>query len=372
MNINRHNYEEYLLMYVDNELSAGERTAVEAFVAQHSDLQAELDMLLQTVLPPAEIAPFDKSLLFKTEEGISLSNYEEYFLLYVDNELTGNDANEVERFVLKHPELQDQFILLQQTRLQPETWEFAHKEILYKQAARPRVVALRLPRLAVAAALMGIACATWFTLQDNQTTPVSQPVQELHANNNTATQVDHAGQPAANVTPASQQAAGKGLQPAATVIQAVAQLDNNVKRQPVTIPAKPIQPEVNETDRSPVHNANQLPAPKFNPNLALQPPVEMIEDAGQATTAKEPTGNPHSYAAAQPQTATAEPLVHTAVYTETEPADDQTAIYIGGARINKNKLRGLLKKAAGLFENGQEPSNDQKVLHIAAFSIKSK
>ena len=51
MQINRHNYEEYFILYMDNELGSTERRMVEDFVKLHPDLQEELDMLLQSRWP---------------------------------------------------------------------------------------------------------------------------------------------------------------------------------------------------------------------------------------------------------------------------------------------------------------------------------
>ena len=41
-------------------------------------------------------------------QHINMDNYEEYFLLYVDNELTGADKASVEEFVKMHPELKSE------------------------------------------------------------------------------------------------------------------------------------------------------------------------------------------------------------------------------------------------------------------------
>lgn len=69
MEINRNNYEEFFLLYVDNELPAGERKAVEEFVILHHDLKEELDLLLETVLVPTSNVVFEnKEELYKEEK----------------------------------------------------------------------------------------------------------------------------------------------------------------------------------------------------------------------------------------------------------------------------------------------------------------
>lgn len=69
MNVNLNNYEEYLLSYVDGELSEQEAAAVRRFLQAHPDKQKELDLLQMTVLPGEEAVGFpDKGLLYRQEK----------------------------------------------------------------------------------------------------------------------------------------------------------------------------------------------------------------------------------------------------------------------------------------------------------------
>lgn len=54
--INLSNYEEYFILYMDNELDAARRQMVEAFVSLHPHLAEELEMLISTKLPVEEIS----------------------------------------------------------------------------------------------------------------------------------------------------------------------------------------------------------------------------------------------------------------------------------------------------------------------------
>jgi len=69
MQINRHTYEEFFLLYADNELSTSEKKSVEEFVEQNPDLADEFSLMLETVMQPDESIIFEnKELLLKEEE----------------------------------------------------------------------------------------------------------------------------------------------------------------------------------------------------------------------------------------------------------------------------------------------------------------
>ncbi|HTS43559.1 MAG TPA: hypothetical protein VMH01_04125 [Puia sp.] len=158
MNINRNNYEDFFLLYADGELSATEKKAVESFVSENPDLAQELVLLQQTKLIPDHTIFFEnRESLLKSAEDNSLikhSNYEEFFLLYVDNELDEKNKKAVERFIAQYPELQKELILLQKAHLEPDnSIVFEGKSGLYKKEDR-RTVPLPWLRIASAAAVV--------------------------------------------------------------------------------------------------------------------------------------------------------------------------------------------------------------------------
>ena len=135
--ITRDNYEEYFVMYIDDELNGAARKAVEEFVQQNPDLEEELVMLQQSVLRPDEQIVFEeKEALLRntTAQGlVNEDNYEEYFVLYGDDELTNEEKDLVEQFVYKHPQYQEDFELIQQVKLVPDnTITFSDKAYLFR------------------------------------------------------------------------------------------------------------------------------------------------------------------------------------------------------------------------------------------------
>ncbi|MEP7255241.1 MAG: hypothetical protein ABI666_05660, partial [Ferruginibacter sp.] len=130
MNIKRHNYEEFFLLYVDNELSAADKKAVDVFVQENPDLQMELILLQQTIVESDDVVLDKKDWLFM-EEGVSA--LQENLLLYADNELSLSDKKTVEALLATDKLARAEWNILQQTKLQPDTAiVFTDKQSLYR------------------------------------------------------------------------------------------------------------------------------------------------------------------------------------------------------------------------------------------------
>jgi hypothetical protein len=157
--ITRNNYEEFFLLYVDNELSTADRQLVEKWVAENPDLAEEWDILLQCRISPDDQLIFtNRESLFRREGALAEDNYLEYFLSYVDGELDDITRKSIEDFVRRHPPLLPELERLQRTVNVPDpAIVFENKEILYKKEEDKKVWTF--PRKLVAAAVVAGAIA---------------------------------------------------------------------------------------------------------------------------------------------------------------------------------------------------------------------
>jgi anti-sigma factor RsiW len=141
-NINISNYESYLLSYVDGELNAEEISALEALMEKHPGIREELALLNSVKMQPEKALVFEnKASLYRGASALSLENYEEYLLSYVDNELSASELSAVEQFLEQYPQKRQELAWLQATRQQPDlTVRFEDKSVLYRHAAKTRVI----------------------------------------------------------------------------------------------------------------------------------------------------------------------------------------------------------------------------------------
>jgi hypothetical protein len=177
MTINRHNYEEFIILYLDNELSSGDRRQVEAFVQQHPDIGEELQMLQQTRLDIDPSIVFEgKEILMKSASlgFINSDNYDEYLVQYIDNELNAEQKAAVEAYADNNPAVRSELELLLKTKLQPEaSITFINKESLYRREEAPvrRIVPIGWWRIAAAVLLLIALTIGGFTFFKNNRTP---------------------------------------------------------------------------------------------------------------------------------------------------------------------------------------------------------
>lgn len=179
MNITRHNYEEFFLLYVDKELSAADRKAVDVFVQANPDLKIELQALLQTVVKADDIVLDKKDWLYMEEDITAL---QENLLLYADDELTAAEKKSVEVLLTTDKTAQTEWSILQQTKLEPDmTTVFADKQLLYRKEGA-RVVGFKWWRVAAAAVLLGIV--TWAGVSMYKNNSIAPAVDGGLADNN--------------------------------------------------------------------------------------------------------------------------------------------------------------------------------------------
>ena len=129
MNINRNNYQEFLLLYVDNELSATERLAVDNFLLANPDLKIELELLQETTLEDIDVSFEEKDSL------IQFSNQERESLLnYIDDELPTIEKSTIESLVQTNKAYATELAILSKTKLNGEVYVYEQKEQLLKRS----------------------------------------------------------------------------------------------------------------------------------------------------------------------------------------------------------------------------------------------
>lgn len=366
--ISRHNYEEFFLMYVDNELSAGERAEVELFVQQNADLAVEFEILQQTVLPPEDRFVFeDKNILEKSVNDIGAQNYEEYFLLYVDKELNKNENESVEKFVLQHPQFQDAFTLLKQTVLEPEAITFPDKQSLYRKEER-RVIPMAWKQFAVAAALAGFAILMWLAIPGEKENISGQTAVVEHStsgnNKVSPTDTNKNSQPGNNTIPDKTLASTGETELKDGAKKLVKKETTSVKN---TEPANNRKANRNIPVSATPQQAPDEDAIAYNSSIATNPGMESGNDETliayentQLTAANNTVNN----------------YTQTVVYHELNTNDESanSTVYLGSMGLNKNKVRGIMKKVGGLFSGKSKEiaeSQDGK-LQVAGFELNTK
>ncbi|MCF8298199.1 MAG: hypothetical protein K9J13_11685 [Saprospiraceae bacterium] len=140
MEINRNNYEVFLIDYLDGNLSPEMVAELLLFLESNPDLKEEFEGMEDISVVEEEIIPIAIGIDFKEslkkpviEKLITKENYEEYFIASLEGDLAKKEQKELVDFLLKNPELSKEFKLFKQTFLVPETEiKFSNKSSIKK------------------------------------------------------------------------------------------------------------------------------------------------------------------------------------------------------------------------------------------------
>ena len=378
MKINRHNYEEYFILYMDNELSSEERRMVEDFAELHPDLKDELDTLLHYKLEPDTTVVFqNKEDLLKVnlpdrqaggETPVSLTNYQEWLLLYTDNELSLQQKEMVEDFAAAHPEVKKELTLLLKTRLQPDAISFNNKETLYKSSAKVRPLFGKWYRAAAAILILALGLTTLVIINnksDQGQSTAGLKKEPIKTNNPDTPQTGIAAVPAPdeNNTTEKKQLEEKNINPVYKQAlpeknnYAVTAVHNQPKQQIQTLPAENKKEQILVDANNSKKPDNNLPKPLYNPNVQKEEQVIAVNETPKKDDNNNIlTGNPVTDVTPQ-----------TSDFVQASNIED-------GNNGKKNKFRGFLRKVTRTFEKRTniDPTNDGGEILVANFTIRTK
>jgi hypothetical protein len=179
--INLSNYEEYFILYMDNELPADEKLMVEAFIAQHPHLGEELEVLMNTKLPLHDVLFTGKEELLSP--SMKVNTVDEHLLLYIDNELPSSAKEAVEQNIAESKDYALQYATLLQTKLHPsDVISHPNKKELYRHTEK--VVAFK-SWMRIAAVVLILLFGSLFFLLSKQ----EQTIAPATASNGTSTKI---------------------------------------------------------------------------------------------------------------------------------------------------------------------------------------
>lgn len=392
MNINRHNYEEYFILYMDNELNSSDRRMVEDFITLHPDLKEELDNLLQYKLEPDTGITFPaKEELLKNTGAINPGNYEEWLLRYTDQELSASEKEAVETFAQVNPAVQQELNLFMQTRLLPEEVEFPDKASLYRKEEKVRPLLPRWWRAAAAILLLtgGVAVAiisgdrksVGTTKETASGGPSKRQKTELPAR---ADQLPGKDQVAGIQNPETPSPVSDNNQKSELVKNDQANYANKetTNGPDVKNPANPQQSPSKTLDNNPGRNevavsgndgnqpSNNLPRPVNNPYVNGNTP----KDAVAANRPNPDLNNPQNALTNLRVTKDKPAPSDFKQASLTENDMNAEAEYAQAESGKKNKLRGFFRKVTRTFEKRTniDPTDGEDRLLVAGLSIRMK
>lgn len=335
------NYEEFIILYLDNELSEEQVKMVDNFLAAHPDLKAEFEMLKNTKLPLEEFN-FDKTGLMA--ENMKLSTVDEELLLYIDGELPADEKKKLDLELASNKEYQLQHQLLLQTKLDPsEKIAYPNKKELYRKTER--VVAFKV-WMRVAAAIIVIAVSGLLYFKNSTTVIITEftagdrPVQKTEPGKNN------------------------------TIDQPTPSFENQ-QQNGIAVTSSPKEIKQNKTENKQEVKIEN-PAENNNEIAPTNTPQEIKEDVVERSVVKDIQSNQKSNIEETIASVSNSNVTSPAIERNINGTPDDEGEPIA-SNDRKGSVKGFLRKATRMIEKrtGIDPTNDGE-LFIGAVAINLK
>lgn len=339
--INLGNYEEYFILYMDNELSAGERMMVEEFLSANPDLQSEMNILMGTKLPFEDVALPLKEELYAHQ--MKMGAFDNSLLLYIDNELTDAEKKKVEEQLKTDKEFKIENGLLLKARLDAaDKISYPDKNELHHHTEKVVVFKMWM-RVAAAVIIILFATAFFIINSHRQNTPVTI-AQNDQPKKRTIKPVNERNIPSRVVTQENVAVKNEPVKKDRVVEENI--IENTIQPQLKSVAGNDNIPNVlNEIKADAIENKSIAEVKVNIPDN--KKPIAQVDVTNQTTG---------SY-----------PIIDNNPSSEQPVAEEEP-------KTNKGSITGFLRKATRFIERrtGIETTNDNNELLIGAVAVKLK
>lgn len=166
MEINKENYEAYLLDLWEDNLSEDRKVMLYSFLEEHPEFNEDDALsLLSDISITDSKAIFDKSSI--DFEHINPKNYEYFFIAYLEGDLSKEEMNSVDSFLEENPHLNEKFRQFSKAKLPIETVYYPNKEKLI--LGKTRVISIQTRRWFMGVVAASIVFLIWIRIPIQET-----------------------------------------------------------------------------------------------------------------------------------------------------------------------------------------------------------
>jgi hypothetical protein len=151
MQIDRSNYEIWLIDWMDGELTSSQEGQLMTFLDQNPDLRGELNDLTPVNTEFVGVAFRNKEQLKKQPSEISSSQFEYLCAAYLENDLNESQKAEVEEIVYTSPDRKKTFDLMQKAFVHGVKIRYPHKKQILRKTKLQKIIYLSATGIGAAA-----------------------------------------------------------------------------------------------------------------------------------------------------------------------------------------------------------------------------